>query len=106
MINKRKLREIAKDSKKTAPYQSRADVRRQNDVNQIVARVAQGLGDASISMRETDIDRLIDEYYQPEEIPNPDALTEMLGDADVAQKVPVITGAALVIIIALYLALR
>jgi len=75
------LKEIVRDSRKSAPYESRRSISRRNKVNQIVGRVASGLaGDESNLddlMNKAAIDELVDRYYQPEEFPTADAMTEM-----------------------------
>lgn len=85
------LRTAKKDSKKTPNYESRASIRRQNQVNNLVNQVAQGLG-------ETSLDKLLDKYYSPEELPSPDVLTEMFGDVTVDTTRVVTLGAAILVI--------
>lgn len=74
------MRDAMRASRNTKPYESRASIRRKNAVNQRVNQFVSGLGqiddqfDDSVATQ-----KIIDEYYQPEEMPSSDALTEMMG---------------------------
>lgn len=75
-----KVRGIIRDSKKTLPYESRDSIRRKNEVNQIVWKVASNLAGVEDDLvNKAEIEEIVDKYYQPEEMPGADAITEMMG---------------------------
>jgi len=70
-----KFRQAKRDSKRMAPYPSRAKINRAHRAAQFANRLAQGLGDISTK----ELNQIIDEYYINSEIPTADQLTEMVG---------------------------
>ena len=91
-----------RNSKKTTTYESRNSIARKNKVNQMVSRVVAGLGDATEDLvNRAEIDSLVDKYYQPEEYPSADALTEMMGWESPTYKTAAI-GTAVLLLAGLY----
>lgn len=94
-----------RNSKKTTTYESRNSIARKNKVNQMVSRVVAGLGgygDATEDLvNSAEIDNLVDKYYQPEEYPAADALTEMMGWESPKYKTAAI-GTAILLLAGLY----
>jgi hypothetical protein len=75
-----KVRGIIRDSKKTQEYESRDSIRRKNRVNQIVWKVASDLAGVEDDLvNKAEIEKVVDKYYQPDEMPSADAITEMMG---------------------------
>lgn len=80
MMRQNKVRDAMRNSKNALPYESRASIRRKNRVNQIVTQVASGLAGAEDDLtNRAEVEAIIDKYYQPEEMPGADAITEMMG---------------------------
>lgn len=107
-MKKAVVKDLIRASKKTPKYESRAAIQQKNHVSQIVNRVAAGLSGFSNGDEQEIVNaaratqKIVDEYYQPEEIPSMDAITEMMGWDNPRCKYAVVGAVALLVGLFLY----
>jgi len=101
-MRRNRVRDIIRDSKKTQPYESRNSIRRKNRVNQIVAQIVGLAGAEDDLTNRAAVEEIIDKYYQPEELPSADTITELLGGWENPKKV-IVMGAVAVLVVSLCL---
>jgi len=101
-MRRNRARDIMRDSKRTQPYESRNSIRRKNRVNQIVAQIV-GLAGADDDLtNRAAVEEIIDKYYQPEELPSADNITEMMGGWENPKKL-IGMGVVALLLVSLYL---